>query len=435
MAESLRRVSIHTCDDEAGSLVDLSLPAGMEVGQLIPSIVDIAGINGDGPARGWWLSRIGEAALNESTTLAENGIQDGDVLVLSAVDAAPPAPLIRDQCATVAATARDTTTPQNPGAAVCLWMAGIGAMALAWPADANGSVRVATATVMALAVAAAAVMAHRARAAALSCAVLHIVAVVLAGVAGYLVLPSYPANVFLAASAAASAAVIFVHICCCGTVVLTALATLSLEVAAATGPAVVWPLSTGVAGATLVVISLGKLALAPRLSIVAAGLTTPTADGIPDRAWHGRQTLTGLVGGSACGTAVGATLVVLDCLNGNTRWLSGAAFAAVVGAVLLLRSRSHVDAHRRIVFVVSGILCITAAFALVITSLPTLAGWGGVLAIGAALAVLGPPVGRSISPVARRAVDVLEYLALAAVVPLACWVADVYGLVRGLGPT
>jgi hypothetical protein len=32
----------------------------------------------------------------------------------------------------------------------------------------------------------------------------------------------------------------------------------------------------------------------------------------------------------------------------------------------------------------------------------------------------------------RRSVEVVEYLSLAAVLPLACWVVGLYGLVRGL---
>jgi hypothetical protein len=32
----------------------------------------------------------------------------------------------------------------------------------------------------------------------------------------------------------------------------------------------------------------------------------------------------------------------------------------------------------------------------------------------------------------RRSVELMEYLALGLVVPMACWVGDVFGLVRGL---
>jgi hypothetical protein len=40
--------------------------------------------------------------------------------------------------------------------------------------------------------------------------------------------------------------------------------------------------------------------------------------------------------------------------------------------------------------------------------------------------------GATVNPLARRTVEVLEYLALAAVVPLACWVGGLYGLIRGV---
>ena len=38
----------------------------------------------------------------------------------------------------------------------------------------------------------------------------------------------------------------------------------------------------------------------------------------------------------------------------------------------------------------------------------------------------------AVSPVGRRSVELLEYLALAVVVPLACWICGLYGAARGL---
>jgi hypothetical protein len=38
----------------------------------------------------------------------------------------------------------------------------------------------------------------------------------------------------------------------------------------------------------------------------------------------------------------------------------------------------------------------------------------------------------TVSPVGQRGVELLEYLALAAVVPLACWVCELYGAARGV---
>jgi hypothetical protein len=46
--------------------------------------------------------------------------------------------------------------------------------------------------------------------------------------------------------------------------------------------------------------------------------------------------------------------------------------------------------------------------------------------------VLAGPPATSANPLAHRAVEVLEYLALAAVVPLACWVSGLFASVRGL---
>ena len=82
----LRRVSVHA----GTAVVDLALPAAVPVATLIPSIVDIldghgADRSGDQPADRYRLSLPGAPALHASTTLAQNGIRDGAVLILSPV--------------------------------------------------------------------------------------------------------------------------------------------------------------------------------------------------------------------------------------------------------------------------------------------------------------------------------------------------------------
>ena len=68
-------------------------------------------------------------------------------------------------------------------------------------------------------------------------------------------------------------------------------------------------------------------------------------------------------------------------------------------------------------------------------SLPQYAHWicltAVVLGVGALWLTIADLATR-LSPVARRSLDLLDYLALASVVPLACWVGDVFGIVRGL---
>ena len=75
---------------------------------------------------------------------------------------------------------------------------------------------------------------------------------------------------------------------------------------------------------------------------------------------------------------------------------------------------------------------VTVAFALTVVAIPRQANWAGVVAVIAGVGALRVGFGATVSPVARRGVDLLEYLVVAAVVPLACWVVGLYGVFRGL---
>ena len=99
---------------------------------------------------------------------------------------------------------------------------------------------------------------------------------------------------------------------------------------------------------------------------------------------------------------------------------------------MTLRALSHADQHRRTALIVCGILSFTVAFALIIVAAPRQANWAGGVAAITGLGALRAVSYATISPVARRGVELLEYAALAMVVPLACWVADLYGVVRSL---
>ncbi len=113
-------------------------------------------------------------------------------------------------------------------------------------------------------------------------------------------------------------------------------------------------------------------------------------------------------------------------------WPTGAVFAAVVGLVMVLRARAHIDMCRRIALIVGGMAATAAGVALVVVSAPGQANWVCLLATAVGLSMLGGGFGATVNPLVRRAVEVSEYLALAAVVPLACWVGGLYGLIRGV---
>ena len=125
--------------------------------------------------------------------------------------------------------------------------------------------------------------------------------------------------------------------------------------------------------------------------------------------------------------AVGA--IAAGCL-GATSWCPGFALAAVLAALLLLRTRCYADPRCRAALGWCGLIGAATVVALATVSAPRYAG----PAVALAVALAGwcrAGQGRHASLWARGG-DVAEYVLLAAVVPLAFWAADVYGLVRSL---
>jgi hypothetical protein len=97
-----------------------------------------------------------------------------------------------------------------------------------------------------------------------------------------------------------------------------------------------------------------------------------------------------------------------------------------------MRARTHIDMCRRIALIAGGAIAIAAGAVLVVVSTPGQGNWVCLLATAVSLSMLGGGFGATMNPLLRRAVEVSEYLALAAVVPLACWVGGLYGFIRGV---
>jgi type VII secretion integral membrane protein EccD len=440
MPDALCRVAIH-CElpgtDEPAT-VDLTLPSSMAVGQLLPAIADAVGA-GTGLRR-WRLSRIGGPSLNESMSLTQNDIRDGDLLLLSA--AAVPKPRPRDPSLTGALT---VSIPDDPQPALrpvgCLGAVLVGTLTLLWAGvTADGVGRVFTAAALAIAVACAAIAARRMRSIPESAAALDIGAVLQAAVLGFLVVPGgpAPANLFLAAVASASVGAILLRVSDCRAILLIAVVATAAVAAVVNGLAVIQPMATAALGALLATTALGALTMAPRLSIALAGLTPPVPgdDDEPDgdvagRAVRGHRTLAGLVAGFSAAAALGAMFVVIGARQSVTP--AAVAFTGVVGTALVLRARSHASGLCRIALTTAGFFAVTATFVLVVAWSPTSANWAAGIAVGAGLAALAP-----VAPTtagghrALRILDAVEYLALSSVVPLACWLAGVFELARGL---
>jgi type VII secretion integral membrane protein EccD len=403
----------------------------------VPSIVDLVRRDTNpAPVGRWRLARIGGSLLDESMTLDENNIRDGDLLVLSAGEA----PVLRwawQDPHRMVADAVDNQrgpAPRIIAVAAMLCAAGIGAAALWWSGlTTRGYGHLVTGALVAAAAAVGAVAQRRATDT-LPCAALSVVAAMYAALVGFLAVPAGPsaANGLLAAAAALSTAIVLLRLTRCSTTCLTAVATCAALTAAAAAICVAWMIPVGAAGAVLVVLSLTVLGLAARLSIMVAGLSPELAAASDEQVALAHRTMTGLVIGSSAAAALGGALVACGSLDGGRSPLSASLFAAVVGLVLLLRARTHSETPRQIALGAGAMVSVAAALAVTVISAPGQAHWATLLTVAVGAAALGWLHGCPVSPVLRRSIEVLEYLSLAAVLPLACWVVGLYGLVRGL---
>ncbi|MBS4728893.1 type VII secretion integral membrane protein EccD [Mycobacterium sp. SM1] len=450
----LRRVSVYADAVQ----VDLALPAAVPVAVLIPAIVDIlAGGDGRGTGRpaeavpaGYQLSRPGVPALDASATLAQSGVRDGAVLVLTRCTTELPAPRFDDAAEAVGATLKRVAHPWTrrtgvlTAAVSASWLAGSGALVLIRNAHAAAVPVAATAAGVALLGAVWAQRAYRQPVAALT---LGLLAVGFSAVAGFLAVPGNAGapKVLLAAPAGTLAAVATIRAAGCGTLTLTAIGCFAALMALTALAGVLTAAPPAAVGSLLAVISLALLEVAPRASIMLAGLAprlpgphdapipSPDPDSVGGKAIRADTWLTSLTAAFSASAAADAIVVGVD--HPATPRCSGIAFTGLVGAALLLRARAQVDPRRILVLVGAALAAISATLAGAAAGFPRQAVWIGAAALmlaGFPLA-LGPLTAAiTASPVARRAVELAEYLLLAALVPMVCWIWGVYDAARGL---
>ncbi len=443
MPDRLCRLSIQ----HGPGTVDLALPMQTPVGVLLPSIVDLVRNGGIDVVEGrqCQLSRVGHGRLDSAASLHDNAIRDGELLLLTTTAPPPPEWVNDDPWRAAVETADAGPAPTRITAiAVCLCTSALAATALVWcgvTTEATG--HLVTGGIIASGAAIGAVAMRRAHADPIPCVTLSVIAVVFAAAVGFLAVPAglSTANSLLGAAIAFTSSILLLRVTRCGAVCLTAVATFTGSTSVASTCGVAWTLPVATTGAALSVLSLGTLGVAARLSIATAGMAPvmltadPAHDGpgsVMPRAVTAHNTLTGLVIGSAGAAALGAALVASDVVGDGAVWPKGAVFAVVVGLVMVLRARSHIDMCRRTALIVGGTVAAGAGVAIVVVSMPSHANWVCLLVTVVGLSMLGGGLGATANPVVRRTVEVTEYLALAAVVPLACWVGGLYGLIRGV---
>ncbi|SEH92688.1 type VII secretion integral membrane protein EccD [Mycolicibacterium rutilum] len=432
----MRRVTVHTDNDTISRTIDLAVPATVCLDEVLPSIVGMA-YGGAPPSARWRLRRVGGSPLDESLSLRDNRVDDGELLWLTADEVPEPAWSDRDGFHTAATQLTDGPVPPLLWVAVSVSAAALAAAALASAAR-TAAPPVAIAAVVAAAAAAGALVAHRARPEQpLLVTTVGMVAVMFGAISGALAVPAGPvaAHVLLASAAAMSVATLLLRLTIGAATPLTATAVAALLTSAASAVALAGRLDAGTAAAILATLSVVTLGAAPRIAMVVAriGPAPPDVDEpeIVDRfrAALAHETLTGLVTGA---TVTTSAAVLLLAGTGHSA-PPATALAVALGAILLLRARTHVGTGRRCVLIVGGFVCLAAGLAMTVTAAPEYAAWIALVALAGGLAATAPLLGMTAGPGARRAADVAECLVLAAAVPLACWIAGVYGLVRDAG--
>ena len=435
MPDSLCRLTVAACTDDTHRAVDLALPADIQIGQFLAQIVEVVYHDTLGPAsdRDWRLSKLGDPPMDDSMTLNDNDVRDGEVLLLTMTEPAVAEWVDCDPCRAMAAggTADDAPALRILPAMCSVLFAGFGVGALTWQAAHVRTGHIVTGTCLAVGAAVGAAVVRRLRGDPLICVPLSLVAVLYAGAVGFLIVPPGPLapGLLLASAATLSAATLLLRVTGCGRTCLTAIATLSALIAAISALGAMWRLELTAGGAGLVALSLAALGFAPRLSMLLSGTgpETPSIDDSTAALCH--RTLTGLVVGSSLAAALGSVSVVIGDIRDAGAALRDTTFGAVVALVLLLRVRTHVDPARRVGLAAAAMLTATAGFAGIATAAPAHPYVVSALAATTGAAVLGFLATPSVSPLVMRSVEVVEYVALAAVVPMACWVGGIYGLI------
>ncbi|TAM63078.1 type VII secretion integral membrane protein EccD [Mycobacterium sp.] len=453
----LCRVCVHW----GTAAADLVLPAGVPVAALIPPVVDALEVrHPDGEAVRYELSVPGASALDPSTTLAQNRIGNGAVLVLARPTAPLPAPPgYFDVAQAVSATLEGATrwcgndgnrrAARLTGAAAAVVLTAVGGLVLVRNTFSTNNTREAGTTAAVLGSAGLvalglAAMAHRAYRDPIAGLTLSVIATALAAVAGFVAVPGAPsvANVLLAAAAAAVTSVSAMRLSGCDVVALTAVACFAAVIAAAALVGAITAAPLRVIASVCGVVSLGLLGMAARVSISLAGLSPrlaapvaagagPSASGVSTKAIRAHRWLTSLLAGLSSSAGAAAVVTVLA----GAPHLSCIAFGTVTCALLLLRSRSG-EGTSMLVFSVNGIAVAATIFG--VTALRAPMHGPSLAAATATLAAVAMYLGfaaKASSPVVRRGIEWLEWLALAALVPLTCWICGLYGVARGLNLT
>ena len=480
--QEMSRVSVLV----GGLLLDIGLPTHVSIGAIITDVVDLANdqvpvvsdledLQFDNPEGKWTFARLGGNAIDPSRSLAEAGIYDGDVLVVQQVGV-PAAPLLFDdvQAARAETDSRKVWLAENARLAgwfgLSLLFGALVAVLLPLQAAVPLVPAVPIAAIAALGcgvacAAVACVLPYRSgpsrRSSWLAGAAMPLIFAgslfVVPGAHGVKALP-------MAFGLTALVALLILLISGRGRSLYTAvIAVAVLCTPAAVAELVLDPAPRAI-GAILATVAVVVVYMAPRATIMLSKLPVPrvptageplddietqggttvegvnaigkqvipTEEGMAERVRRANEYLTGIIAAAGIAAAVGCYLAV-DVSNGF--FWQGTAFSIAVATVLCLRGRSHHDLVQSATLIGSGLLIVLAMIAKTAVNLD---GWQvnsalmlvTLLVLVVCTGLIAPRL--EFSPVMRRRVELLEYLAIGLVFPLACWIIRLYAFFREL---
>jgi ESX secretion system protein EccD len=442
--------------------IDVALPADVSVADLLPMLLDMAKeVTPDGGARhgGWCLAKLGDSPLEPSRTLGSLGIVDGDMLQLRRRNENPPPPLYDDVVDAIAESAPDSFRPWTKQTANRIgYVAGALALVLAAVAVFMGgpayggnqiAAAIAAGATAIIAVAAGAVVARAYQATTAGVLIAAAGGLPMAFVSGMYIVPDGvgAANYLLGSALMGIIASASIMLIGAGVTIFIAAGTAAVFgiLAFTVGTLIDHP-AAGIAAGTAAAALAGISAL-PRLTIQLAKLPLPNVPGsaedlkedsaMPDyrsierRAGLAHEYMTGMIIGSGLVAAISAMITA------SAPGIWGIITAIVVTLVLLLRGRTYANGSQAVALLATGMLSAAGVLIgwLVVANAFDRLLWvfGALLLIGAAALVLGVifPEQR-FSPPLRRSVEIFEAICIAAVLPLALAVMDLYSTLRHL---
>ncbi|MFW3463094.1 type VII secretion integral membrane protein EccD [Streptomyces microflavus] len=445
--------------------IDLAVPADVPVADLLPTLLRYVGEEAEEAGldhAGWVLQRLGDAPLDEETTLAQAGLSDGAVLHLRPHTEALPEARLDDLVDGIAETVGRRLHTWSAAAARGLLVGTavatvVAALVLVFrPGVADSTVRAACAAIAGVLLLAGAGSASRAVGDRLSATALGLLVAPCFALVGW-VLPGGDltgpdaaevagARLLAAGAAAAGGAVLALAATAVGAPAL--LATAVVAVATAVSGALMGYTGLDVPAAVALVatiVALAAGAVAP-FAFKLAGMRMPSlpssagqlqegidpyaGDEVAERTELAGRWVTALF--AATGTIAAAALAVLA----HTPDLPETLTALSLALLLLLHSRGLVHIGQRLTLAVPGIwglLLLARAWAVDSDADGRVVVFAVLLAVAAALVTASWIVpGRRVLPYWGRAAELAHTGLAVALLPLTLWVAGLFGWLRGL---